>query len=67
MPFIIAIKEAKKRDTDEEVNIYTPKAIKQNAKLIREQILEKVMVRGHEKEYANITKMILKTGVKISR
>ena len=43
-------KEAQKKDKETESNTYTPKAIKQNAKLIREQLLEKVMVRRTRKE-----------------
>lgn len=43
-------KEAQKKDKDEETNANTQKAIKKNAKMIREQLLEKVMVRRTRKE-----------------
>ena len=46
-------KEAQKKDDDDEKSIHTPKAIKQNAKIIREQLLEKIMVRRTRKEIRN--------------
>ncbi len=43
-------KEAEKKDKDEETTVHTQKAIKKNSKIIREQVLEKVMVRRTRKE-----------------
>ncbi len=42
--------EASKKDKENDTNIYTTKVIRKNSKLIREQLLSKIMVRRTRKE-----------------